>query len=228
MLNRIYLALDFPNKTEANGLLEKLPKGIGVKIGLELYLKEGLDYVKEIKDAGYNVFLDLKFHDIPRTVYGAVMQVAGFCDILNVHAAGGIEMLKAAKDASLKPKVPPKLIGVTVLTSLSEEDWGSVGGAESINDSVVKRALLCRSAGLDGVVASAHEVLNIKKACGIGFLTVVPGIRPESSITDDQKRIVTPKKAIEIGCDYLVIGRAITNSVDPQKALNDIVKEMES
>ncbi|MDD4693739.1 MAG: orotidine-5'-phosphate decarboxylase [Firmicutes bacterium] len=228
MLDRIYLALDFPNKTEANNLLRELPKGLGVKIGLELFLKEGLNYVKEVRNLGYNVFLDLKFHDIPRTVYGAVLQVAGFCDIVNVHASGGLEMLQAAKEASLKVESPPKLIGVTVLTSLSEANWQSVGGAQTIVRAVEKRALLCKEAGLDGVVCSPLEAKNIKNVCGSKFVTVTPGIRLESGLKEDQKRTATPKEAINMSCDYLVIGRPITKATDPAKALNAILREMES
>lgn len=227
MLERIYVALDFPAKEEALNLLNQLPKGIGVKIGLELYMKEGISFVREIKEKGYNVFLDLKFHDIPQTVRGAVSQVAQFCDILNVHASGGLEMLKAAKEASLKPNNPPKLIGVSVLTSLSEGDWISIGGKGSIEEAAKKRAILCKEAGLDGVVTSTFEVPVIKEACGTDFLTVVPGIRLSSDEVLDQKRVATPKKAIELGSDYLVIGRPITRAVDPSKALDEILREID-
>jgi len=226
VLERIYLALDFPDKTQAENLLKKLPQGLGVKIGLELFLKEGLDFVKKLKNAGYNIFLDLKFHDIPRTVFQAVSQVAASCDLLNVHATGGIEMLKAAKEASLNTAKPPKLLGVTVLTSINAEIWSLMGGQGTIAEAVKKRALLCYEAGLDGVVASTLEVPLIKAVCGERFLTVVPGIRPHGEGLGDQKRVATPKEAIKKGADYLVIGRPITKASDPVKALEVILKEI--
>ena len=226
MIERIYVALDFPNKEQAEALLNKLPKGIGVKIGLELFLKEGLDFVKKIRDSGYNVFLDLKFHDIPRTVAAAVSQVADSCNMLNVHAAGGKEMLEGAKEATLKVNKPPKLIGVTLLTSISEANWQSIGGSGNIEEAVAKRAFLCQEAGLDGVVTSTLEVEAIKKRCGKDFLTVVPGVRPKGASAGDQRRIATPKEAIEKGSDFLVIGRPITKALDPAKALEDILEEI--
>lgn len=226
MLERIYLALDFPDKTQAENLLKKLPQGLGIKIGLELFLKEGLDFVKKIKAAGYNVFLDLKFHDIPNTVFQAVKQVADSCDLLNVHAIGGIEMLKAAKEASLNTVKPPKLLGVTVLTSINAKTWSLMGGQGTIAEAVEKRALLCHEAGLDGVVASPLEVPLVKAICGEKFLTVVPGIRPKGEVQGDQKRVATPKEAIAKGADYLVIGRPITRASDPARALEAILREI--
>lgn len=226
MLERIYLALDFPNGEQAENLLKEMPKGLGVKIGLELFMKEGLSFVKKIRDSGYNVFLDLKFHDIPRTVAAAVAQVADSCQMLNVHASGGLEMLQAAKEASLSVAKPPKLIGVTVLTSISATDWLSVGGSGTIEEGAKNRALLCQKAGLDGVVTSTKEVATIKKYCGSSFLTVVPGVRPHGENVGDQKRVATPQEALDAGSDFLVIGRPITKAKDPVKALNDIVREM--
>lgn len=228
MLDRIYVALDYPSRMEADRLLDRLPQGVGVKIGLELFLREGLSYVREIKYRGYNVFLDLKFHDIPRTVYGAVSQVADSCDLLNVHAAGGLEMLKAAKEASLKAEKPPKLIAVTVLTSLNQSDWQEIGGAGALAQGAEKRALLSREAGLDGVVCSPLEAARIKALCGEEFLTVTPGIRPQSAASQDQKRTATPREAVEMGCDYLVVGRPMTKAEDPARALFEIVEEMKS
>lgn len=220
-MNRTIVALDFSSKKEALDFLKQFDSPITVKIGMELTYAEGLDLVREIKAMGHDVFLDLKLHDIPNTVKGGMKNLAKLgVDMTNVHAAGGIEMMKAAK-AGLEEGAPegkrPLLIAVTQLTSTSKEAMNNEQGIPGeVIDSVVRYAKNAKEAGLDGVVCSVHEVKAIKEACGPEFLTVTPGIRLADDSVDDQKRVATPEYAREQGSDYIVVGRSITRAKDPK------------
>jgi orotidine-5'-phosphate decarboxylase len=198
-----------------------------------LFTAEGPGIIAEINDAGGSVFLDLKFHDIPATVAGAVRAA---CDLhvflMTVHTAGGSEMMKAAADEAAafagKSGLPrPKLVGVTVLTSMSAEDLAETSGyGGNVQDLVLRRAELARKSGLDGIVASVGEAHRIREAMGDGFTIVTPGIRPAGSAAGDQKRIATPRDAIDAGADYLVIGRPIYQAESPGAAADAILAEM--
>ncbi|SDG68817.1 orotidine-5'-phosphate decarboxylase [Aneurinibacillus thermoaerophilus] len=225
------VALDFPSAAEANGCLQSLAgTGVYVKIGMQLYYAEGPDYVRQIKEKGHSVFLDIKVHDIPNTAKGAMQSVVGLgVDMVNVHVAGGRKMMEAAREGLEKGtpagKKRPLLIGVTQLTSTTEQMMNNeVGIAGTVEDCVVRYARLAQEAGLDGVVASPKEVPLIKEACGPSFLTVTPGIRPKGTDAGDQHRITTPEEAFRLGSDYIVIGRAITQAQDPKQALFNILE----
>lgn len=220
-MSRTIVALDFSSKEEVLNFLAKFDEPVYVKIGMELTYACGLDIVKEVKKAGHKVFLDLKLHDIPNTVKGGMKNLAKLgVDIINCHCAGGIEMMKAAKEGILEGtpagQEPAKLIGVTVLTSTSKEAMNEeLGIPGEVIDTVVHYAKNAKEAGLDGVVCSVHEAKAIHEACGNDFLTVTPGIRLANNSVDDQKRVATPETALEQGCDMIVVGRSITKSEDP-------------
>jgi orotidine-5'-phosphate decarboxylase len=209
----------------------------GLKLGLEFFLAHGAaGYRRVAQAAGWNarpsIFLDLKFHDIPNTVAGAVRAVAGLEPlILNVHAAGGLSMMQAARDAAaeaadkLKLRTP-RLIAVTVLTSLDDADLGSVGQLSPVRDQVLRLAELTKRSGLDGVVCSPQEIVPLRQALGAGFLLVTPGIRPAWAAAADQKRVMTPGEAARAGADYLVIGRPITGDRNPAEAAGRIAAEI--
>lgn len=200
-----------------------------VKIGMELFYAEGPEIVRKLKNDGYKVFLDLKLHDIPNTVKKAMKSLAPLgVDIINVHAAGTIEMMKAAVQGLKEGSdgKPPLLIAVTQLTSTSEERMQSeLLISASMQETVLHYAKNAKEAGLDGVVCSPIEAASIKGACGEGFITVTPGIRFEDSDKGDQSRIMTPKRARETGTDYIVVGRPITNAGDPVAAYERCVSE---
>ena len=227
----IVVALDFENKQDALALVDRLdPELCRLKIGKEMFTHFGPDFVKEIHQKGFDVFLDLKFHDIPNTVAKAVKAAADLgVWMVNVHATGGSKMMSAAKEI-LKPygDKAPLLIAVTVLTSMSEEDLVDLGVTKSPAEQVKFLAGLADKAGMDGVVCSAQEATMLKQAYGENFKLVTPGIRTADASTDDQKRIMTPEKAVEAGADYLVIGRAITKSSDPIQTMKDIYASLNS
>ncbi len=231
---RIIIALDVKNKIEARALVEKLPSARIFKVGLELFTAEGPGLLSELRSAGKQVFLDLKLHDIPNTVAQAVKSGARHgVQMMTLHASGGAEMMaraaEAAAEVSAKESVPrPKLLGVTVLTSLKDNELYQVGFADGAAAQVLRLAGLARSAGLDGVVSSAQEVAAVRKETGSGFLLVTPGIRPAWAAADDQKRIMTPAEAVRLGADYLVIGRPITQAPSPQEAFEKVVAEVAS
>ena len=199
---------------------------------MELTYACGLDIVKEVKAMGHKIFLDLKLHDIPNTVKGGMKNLAALgVDIVNCHCAGGIEMMKAAKQGILEGtpegQEPAKLIGVTILTSTSKEAMNDEMGIDGeVIDTVVHYAKNAREAGLDGVVCSVHEAKAIHDACGDDFLTVTPGIRLAGNSADDQKRIATPTYANEQGCDMIVVGRSITKAENPAETYRQIEKDM--
>jgi orotidine-5'-phosphate decarboxylase len=229
---RIIIALYVKNKAEALDLVRKLPRACIFKVGLELFTAEGPALLGELRAAGKQVFLDLKLHDIPNTVAQAVKSGARHgVQMMTLHASGGKEMLaraaEAAAEAAAKESVPrPKLLGVTVLTSLKDDDLRQVGFAEGAAAQVLRLSKLAREAGLDGVVSSAQEVTVVRKETGSGFLIVTPGIRPRWAAADDQKRIMTPAQAVRLGADYLVIGRPVTQAPSPQEAFDRVLEEI--
>lgn len=221
--NDLIIACDFKDGKTAYGFLELFPKQEKpfIKIGMELFFREGPDFVKKLSDAGYDIFLDMKLHDIPNTVKGAMRNIAKLnVKIVNLHAAGTVAMMKAALEGlSEETKERPLLIAVTQLTSTGETEMrNELLITSSLEETVVHYANNAKKAGLDGVVCSPVETPAVKQACGGDFITVTPGIRYPDSKADDQVRVTTPKKARESGCDYIVVGRPITASADPVKA----------
>lgn len=200
------------------------------KVGSQLFTAEGSSVVEKIADLGFDIFLDLKFHDIPNTVAGAVAAAAKLPRIkmLTLHTTGGLAMMRAAHEAVAGKEKRPALLGVTILTSMDAQTMEAVGLAGTPGNRALSLARLAREAGLDGVVASAHEVAAIREACGPEFLIVVPGIRPASAAVNDQSRVATPAEAIRAGANYLVVGRPITAAPDPRAATDAIRAEIES
>lgn len=234
--DRLIVALDFHTMEEVKDLVGRLGDSVSAyKVGMELFYSVGSESVIWLKEQGKKVFLDLKLHDIPNTVASGLCSLLDLgADMLNVHAGGGFTMMKTAADRlhaeAEKRGVPcPKLIAVTVLTSISQEEWDDLGFAQNvqIKSIAVRFAKLAQKAGLDGVVASPHETELIHEACGSDFLVVTPGVRPEGSSVGDQSRIATPAAALKAGASHLVVGRPIRQAADPVKAANDIIKEME-
>jgi orotidine-5'-phosphate decarboxylase len=226
---RIIVALDVPDAGEALALAARLDaKLCRVKVGKELFVAAGPTVVARLQERGFEVFLDLKFHDIPNTVAGACRAAARLgVWMMNVHASGGEAMMRAAREAIAGVARPPLLIGVTILTSLGDNDLGQVGFAGSAMDNVLRLARLTRASGLDGVVCSAQEAPAIRKAAGADFVLVTPGIRLPEGDKGDQARVVTPQQAVRLGANYLVIGRSITHSPDPAATLESIRKSLE-
>ncbi len=225
---KIIVALDYSEGDQALALAKRLdPALCRLKVGKELFTAAGPDLVKSLVDAGFGVFLDLKFHDIPNTVASAVKAAARLgVWMVNVHASGGGKMMAAAREALEGAANRPKLIAVTVLTSMSRGDLAEIGLDVEPRQQVRRLAKLTQDAGLDGVVCSAQEAAMLKGELGGDFLLVTPGIRPADASTDDQSRIMTPAAAIAAGSDYLVIGRPITKAADPLQALRNIHLEL--
>jgi len=230
---RVMVALDYPDASAAESLLRSL-EGIPcyMKVGMQLYYAAGPAFVAGLKERGYNVFLDLKMHDIPNTVKGGAASITRLgVDLFNVHAAGGLRMMEAALEGAESARIGgaprPSIIAVTQLTSTSQQVLNEeIGIAGTTEEAVVRYAELTKKAGLDGVVASPQEVILIKKACGSSFKTVTPGIRPVGADVGDQTRIMTPGEALRQGTDYMVIGRPITAAADPRSALESIIEEL--
>ncbi|MCC7016785.1 MAG: orotidine-5'-phosphate decarboxylase [Rhodospirillales bacterium] len=226
---RLFVALDTADSAAAAALARSL-KGVagGVKLGKEFFTAHGPAGVARVAAEGLPVFLDLKFHDIPNTVAGAVKAALALKPfMLNVHASGGAAMMRAAAKAAAQPgNARPLVVAVTVLTSLDEDDLRAVGMRPPIVDQAVRLAKLAQASDLDGVVCSAKEAMAIRGACGRDFKLVVPGIRPAWAEASDQKRIVTPREAIALGADYLVVGRPITGARDPVSAAKRVVAEI--
>ncbi len=225
---RIIVALDFSSAEQALILADKLdPMLCRVKVGKELFTAAGPQLVEKLMEKGFEVFLDLKFHDIPSTVANACKAAARLgVWMTNVHALGGIKMLAAARDAL--PSGTTKLIAVTLLTSMGPDDLNSIGLNREPVCVVQKLAFLARNCGLDGIVCSALETARLRQIMGTNFCLVTPGIRPVDSSVDDQKRIATPRKAIQNGADYLVIGRPISQTIDPLAMLLRLNNEIET
>ena len=220
----VVVALDFATARECHAMMDKLDPGrCRVKIGKELFTSTGPSIVKYAVDQGFDVFLDLKYHDIPNTVANACSAAADLgCWMVNVHASGGRPMLEAAVGRLAQLKSRPLLVAVTVLTSLDDHAIHEVGFRENTASLVERLALLSKDCGLDGVVCSTHEIRNIKQCCGAKFLTVTPGVRPAGTSVDDQKRVATPAQALAAGGDFLVVGRPITQADDCSVALDAI------
>ncbi len=225
---KIIVALDYADAATALALAGRLdPSLCRLKVGKELFTAAGPALLGQLADRGYQVFLDLKFHDIPNTVAGACKAAAkrGVW-MLNVHALGGRAMMRAAREALETSNGPrPKLIAVTLLTSMGQSDLDDIGLQGSPQQAALRLAALAQASGLDGVVCSAQEAALLKKELGSGFCLVTPGIRPLQSASDDQTRIMTPSAALHAGADYLVIGRPITRADDPLRALQAIQNE---
>ncbi|HFI0425479.1 TPA: orotidine-5'-phosphate decarboxylase [Streptococcus suis] len=224
--NRPIIALDFAGREEVEAFLNEFPaqEKLYVKVGMELYYAEGPSIISYLKDCGHSIFLDLKLHDIPNTVESAMRVLANLgVDMTNVHAAGGVEMMQAARRGLGSDAV---LIAVTQLTSTSEEQMRSDQNIQtSLQDAVVHYAQKAVQAGLDGVVCSAHEVSLIKAATSSDFVCLTPGIRPAGGEVGDQKRVMTPAEAARIGSDYIVVGRPITKAKNPYQAYLAIKEE---
>jgi orotidine-5'-phosphate decarboxylase len=223
----LIIALDYPSSKEALSLVDHLPKeDLYVKVGMELYYKEGQHFIEQLKDYGCSIFLDLKCHDIPNTVMKAMKQLAQLdANLINVHAAGGKRMLEASLEGlyagTPAGKQRPTCIAVTQLTSTTNEMLQEeIGIKEKMETIVTQYAKLTKDAGLDGVVCSALDVPMIKAACGEKFLTVTPGIRRVEDQKDDQHRVVTPSKAAHLGSDAIVVGRSITKATNPLHVYN--------
>ncbi len=232
---RLVLALDVDDFSSAENLVNLLKDYVGVfKIGSQLFISEGANIINVVNKAKARVFLDLKFHDIPNTVKGAAESATKLgVYMFTVHASGGYGMMKAAADAARETSIKlgikkPFVLGVTVLTSIDRQVLErEICVKKSLKEYAVHLAKLAKSAGLDGVVASAQEIKEIRNACGADFIILTPGIRPAGEELNDQKRVMTPKQALKQGADFLVIGRPIINAKNPVKAAQDILKEME-
>lgn len=226
MENRIIIPLDLDYSQAINIAKTLDPNICRLKVGSQLFTSSGPKVIKELHSLGFDIFLDLKFHDIPNTVHESVKSAADLgVWMVNVHASGGSKMLEASNKALLGYENPPLLIGVTVLTSLSEEEIKEIG-LKGIQGQVLQLAGLVKDNGLDGVVCAASDTTAIKSKFGEDFLAVTPGIRPANSNTNDQSRVATPSEAIKNGSDYLVIGRPVTGSKNPKDALEKIYKEI--
>ncbi|MBV9926698.1 MAG: orotidine-5'-phosphate decarboxylase [Acidobacteria bacterium] len=234
---KLVVALDFESADDALRLYGELRRDAGMfKVGSQLFTKAGPELVRRLVGDGARVFLDLKFHDIPNTVANAAREAVRLgVALFNVHAAGGSEMMRRAAEATAEEASRlglkrPSLIAVTVLTSMDEEALRETGvGAASVEEHVRRLARLAEAAGLDGVVASPHEIVPVREAVGrTGFLVVTPGVSPSAAAYEDQKRVTSPAEAVRRGADFIVVGRAILNSPDPAAAARAVVKEMEN
>ncbi|GAA0852367.1 orotidine-5'-phosphate decarboxylase [Aliiglaciecola litoralis] len=221
---KVIVALDFDDKRQALDLVSQLDRSqCKLKVGKEMFTYFGPDFVKELVRRDFDVFLDLKFHDIPNTVAKACLAAADLgVWMVNVHASGGPEMMEKASTALARLKQPPKLIAVTVLTSMDQAQLSSIGISSTPEQHVLKLANMAQQSGLDGVVCSAQEAPVLRKQHNSEFLLVTPGIRPVGSQQGDQKRIMTPPDAILAGVSYMVIGRPITQANNPMQALQEI------
>lgn len=225
---RVIVALDYPDAESALQLVRRLePSQCRLKVGKELFTVAGPDFVRRLAGEGFDVFLDLKFHDIPNTVARACTAAAGLgVWMLNVHALGGERMLTAARDAVAAAEQPPLLIAVTILTSMADTDLEGVGLQGSAEDNVLRLATLAHYCGLDGIVCSSREASIMRATFEEPFRLITPGIRPAGSTADDQRRVMTPLEAINNGSTYLVIGRPVTAADDPPGVLLTINSEL--
>jgi len=224
--DRLIVALDVADTATARAMVDRLAGHVGMfKVGSQIFTAAGPDFVREVIARGEKVFLDLKFHDIPNTVAGAVSGAGQLgVSLVDVHALGGKEMLEAAVGAL--PAMGIRLLAITILTSHKEETLGTVGIGGSVADSVRRLAALAKDAGADGVVASPQEVALVREACGKDFLIVTPGIRAAGAARGDQARTATPAAAVAAGADYIVVGRPILEAHDPAAAADAIVREL--
>jgi orotidine-5'-phosphate decarboxylase len=221
---RIIVALDFDNEASAMNLVEQLsPESCRLKVGKEMFTRLGPQFVEKLAAKGFDIFLDLKFYDIPNTVAGACASAADLgVWMVNVHASGGRKMMETAKNRLEQLETAPLLIAVTILTSMGQEDITEIGFSGTPQDNVVRFAKLTQDCGLDGVVCSPLEVAAIRETIGQDFQLVTPGVRPATASMDDQTRVMTPSDALTAGSSYLVIGRPITAAPDPMASLQAI------
>jgi orotidine-5'-phosphate decarboxylase len=228
--NRLIVALDFAEKTPALSLIDQLdPEQCRLKVGKEMFGRFGPEFIKELHARDFDIFLDLKYHDIPNTVAKACQAAADLgVWMINCHASGGEAMMSTAcKALESYGKDAPLFTAVTVLTSMSQSELEQTGISMSIADRVVLLAKLAEQSGMDGIVCSAQEAAELRQSVGEDFLLVTPGIRPAGSAMDDQKRVMTPARAIQEGASYLVIGRPITKADDPLKSLSEITESIQ-
>ncbi len=228
MANPVFCALDTPDLREAKHLANLLAGQIGgVKLGLEFFMAQGHAGVAQVRPAGLPLFLDVKLHDIPNTVAGALASLLPLApDFVTIHTSGGAAMMMAARDVAAQADKPPKLLGVTVLTSLDSDDLASVGQDKDTRAQVTRLAKLAQAAGLDGVICAPTEIAALRAACGSDFILMVPGIRPAWAAGNDQKRVLTPREAMQAGATHLVIGRPITAAPDALAAAVKIQAEL--
>lgn len=231
--NPIICALDTKNIADALAMCDKVSPHVGsIKLGLEFFTINGPQGISELQNSGVPIFLDLKFHDIPNTVAQAVRSAVRLnVDIITIHTLGGADMMKAAADAATDEAKKlniqrPIIAGVTILTSMDDNDISEIGLNRETSEQVKILARLAKKSGLDGIVCSPHEIEIVKAECGADFKTIVPGIRPQTSSAGDQKRIMTPSEALKKGADFLVIGRPITKSADPTNAAEEIADSL--
>lgn len=224
----VIVALDFDRVETALELAGQLsPDQCRLKVGLELYTRAGSDLIRQLHDSGFEVFLDLKFHDIPNTVAAACRQAAGLgVWMLNVHALGGMRMMQAAREGVDSVIRPPRLIAVTVLTSHSDAELSQIGISAAAAEEARQLAGLAADSGMDGVVCSAHEAQSLRSTYGDDFILVTPGIRLQGDAANDQTRIMTPSAALQAGSSFLVIGRSITQADDPMAVIARIDREI--
>ncbi|MCU7853053.1 MAG: orotidine-5'-phosphate decarboxylase [Candidatus Thiodiazotropha sp. (ex Monitilora ramsayi)] len=226
---RVIVALDYPNQAKAEELVDRLdPALCHLKVGKEMFTRFGPPFVESLRKRGFEIFLDLKFHDIPNTVAAACDAAADLeVWMMNLHASGGRRMMVAARERLEQRSHKPLLVAVTILTSLSEEDIAEVGFQGEPAENVLRLANLTKAAGLDGVVCSPLEAVEIRRQIGDEFKLVTPGVRPKTATQDDQRRVMTPGEAITAGSSYLVVGRPITAASDPIQALKAINAEID-
>ena len=232
--NRLIVALDVHSMTDVHTLIERLGDSVSYyKVGMELFYRVGTEVLTYLHDQKKSIFLDLKLHDIPNTVAEGLCSLINLhADMLNVHASGGYEMMRISvervHEKAAQDGIPtPKLIAVTILTSIGSDDWKEMGFSQEIRKQVIRFASLAKKAGMDGVVASPQEAAAIREACGPDFLIVTPGIRPAGADINDQSRIATPSAELQNGASHLVVGRPIRAAKDPKAAAEAIIREME-
>lgn len=226
---KLILALDLPDKESALAMLQKLQGSLEwVKIGLQMYLKYGADFVRQVGDMGFKVFLDLKLYDIPNTVASAVKSLKGLpVEMLTIHTSGGEEMMRVAHLAAQETNANMQILGVTVLTSFDEDGMRATGFDRTPSEQVLKLATLAKKSGLTGLVCSPLEIELLRKNLGLDIDLITPGIRPAGSDANEQKRIMTPSLAAQVGSSYIVVGRPILKAEDPAVATKAIIKELE-
>lgn len=227
MKNPVFCAIDTPDLQKAKDLAAQIAPHVGgIKLGLEFFSAHGPAGICAVA-GDLPLFLDLKFHDIPNTVAAAVHAILPLePSYITLHASGGEEMMRAAAQAAGETETPPKLLAVTVLTSLESADLLATGQQGPASDQVLRLAMLAQKSGMDGVVCSAHEIRAVRQSCGEDFTLMVPGIRPQGAQSHDQKRVMTPAEALKNGADYLVIGRPITASANPAQSAKDIAASL--
>jgi orotidine-5'-phosphate decarboxylase len=224
----LFVALDTPDAARAADLARAIGTRAGIKIGLEFFAANGPAGIGQVRQPGQALFLDVKFHDIPNTVAGAVRSALALePDLITIHAGGGRAMMEAAREAAERAPTRPALIGVTVLTSLDDAALEEAGQRGPAADQVLRLGKLARDAGLDGAVCSAHEIRPLKQTLGPSFRLLVPGLRPKGADAGDQARVMTPGEAARLGADWLVVGRPITAAPDPTAALARILDEIQ-